>query len=228
MLNRIVAITAIILSLGGLGADTIAKRTNLGASLYLVNRDYVLSQDYVPDDLVRPKVRTQYGNITMRSEAAQALEELFKAAKEEQGYVLEAVSGYRSYAKQKAIYNRKIKRTGSVEKAQLLVAPPGSSEHQLGLAMDIGRKGGTGLNAGFGKTKEGKWVAENAHRFGYIIRYKAEWTHITGYAYEPWHIRYVGKEHAEQIYRLDVPLEIYLEALTEAMLNQSLLGGIQP
>ena len=64
--------------------------------------------------------------------------------------------------------------------------------------------------------------------FGYIIRYKAEWTHITGYAYEPWHIRYVGKEHAEQIYRLDVPLEIYLEALTEAMLNQSLLGGIQP
>ena len=228
MLNRIVAITAIILSLGGLGADTIAERTNLGASLYLVNRDYVLSQDYVPDDLVRPKVRTQYGNITMRSEAALALEELFKAAKGEQGYVLEAVSGYRSYAKQKAIYNRKIKNTGSVEKAQLLVAPPGSSEHQLGLAMDIGRKSGTGLNAGFGKTKEGKWVAENAHRFGYIIRYKAEWTHITGYAYEPWHIRYVGKEHAEQIYRRDVPLEIYLEALTEAMLNQSLLGGIQP
>ena len=80
----------------------------------------------MPDDLVRPKVHTQYGNITMRAEAALALEELFKAAKEEQGYVLEAVSGYRSYAKQKAIYNRKIKRTGSVEKAQLLVAPPGS------------------------------------------------------------------------------------------------------
>lgn len=226
MLNRIVTIAAVLLSLGNLGAQTIADRTNLGASLFLVNRDFALSQDYVPEDLVRPNVRTQYGNITMRREAAEALEELFKAAKEEQGFVLEAVSGYRSFARQKAIYNRKIQNTGSVDKAQLLVAPPGTSEHQLGLAMDIGRKSGSGLNASFGKTKEGMWVAENAHRFGFVIRYKEEWTGITGYAYEPWHIRYVGKEHAAQLYRMDVPLEIYVDALSEAILNQSLLGGL--
>lgn len=226
MLNRIIAMTAVLLSLGNLGAQTIAERTNLGALLFLVNRDFALSQDYVPEDLVRPDVRTQYGNITMRREASAALEALFKTARDEQGFVLDAVSGYRSYARQKAIYNRKIENTGSVEKAQRLVAPPGASEHQLGLAMDIGRKSGSGLNASFGKTKEGQWVADNAHRFGFIIRYKEEWSGITGYAYEPWHIRYVGKEHAAELYRLNVPLEIYVEALSQALLNQSLLGGI--
>lgn len=226
MLNRIIAMTAVLLSLGNLGAQTIAERTNLGALLFLVNRDFALSQDYVPEDLVRPDVRTQYGNITMRREASAALEALFKTARDEQGFVLDAVSGYRSYARQKAIYNRKIENTGSVEKAQWLVAPPGTSEHQLGLAMDIGRKSGSGLNASFGKTKEGQWVADNAHRFGFIIRYKEEWSGITGYAYEPWHIRYVGKEHAAELYRLSVPLEIYVEALSQALLNQSLLGGI--
>ena len=94
MLNRIVAITTIILSLGGLGADTIAKRTNLGASLYLVNRDYVLSQDYVPDDLVRPKVlhpvRQHHHALGGRSGPGGAVQ----GCQEEQGYVLEAVSGY--------------------------------------------------------------------------------------------------------------------------------------
>ncbi len=228
MLNRIVAITAVLLSLGSLGINNIADRTSLGASLYLVNRDYALTQSYVPDDLVKPKVRTQYGNITMRKEAAEALEALFAAAKEEQGFTLEAVSGYRSYARQKAIYARKVQNTGSVAKAQLLVAPPGTSEHQLGLAMDIGRRAGSGLNASFGKTKEGQWVAENAHRFGFIIRYKEEWTGITGYAYEPWHLRYVGKEHAAELYRLNVPLEIYVEALSQAVMNQALLGGLTP
>lgn len=126
---------------------------------------------------------------------------------------LVAVSGYRSYEQQKAIFARKQNTSGSTEKAMLLVAPAGASEHQLGLAMDIGRRSSSNLNGAFGKSKEGQWVRENAHLFGFIIRYKAEWTGITGYADEPWHIRYVGEEHAQAINALNVPLETYIESL---------------
>ena len=115
----------------------------------------------------------------------------------------------------RSIYERKIKNAGK-KAASLLVAPPGASEHQLGLAMDLGCKKNTSLTESFVNTEEGKWVAENCWRFGYIIRYKEEWTDVTGYAYEPWHVRYVGKEHAERIYQLDIPLEYYVAQLREA------------
>ncbi|NLZ89769.1 MAG: M15 family metallopeptidase [Clostridiales bacterium] len=216
MLTKLMATAALIAALGQFTVDAYVEKTSLGGMLYLVNTEYTLSADYVPPDLVRPRVRTDYGNLLMRSEAAKALEELFQAAKDEEGFILEAVSGYRSYGKQRAIYQRKIQSTGDKAKASLLVAPPGASEHQLGLAMDIGRKGGSGLTARFGDTREGQWVAQNAHRFGYIIRYKEEWTAITGYAYEPWHIRYVGKEHAGRLFELDIPLDTYVAMLSEA------------
>ena len=120
-----------------LSLDTLGQATSLGGYLALVNRDYVLAADYEPDDLVRPNVKATNGSaILMRSEAAAALEELFAAAKDEAGLTLYAASGYRSYGTQSAIFERKIKNTGSREKAQRLVAPPGASEHQLGLAMD--------------------------------------------------------------------------------------------
>ena len=95
------------------------------------------------------------------------------------------------------------------------MADPGASEHQLGLAMDVKNRPDMSLNAAFGKTKEGLWLAENAWRFGFIIRYKAEWTDVTTYAYEPWHIRYVGKEHAAILQELDIPLEYYVEMLRD-------------
>jgi len=100
------------------------------------------------------------------------------------------------------------------------VAPPGASEHQLGLAMDLGRKGKTNLNAAFGSSEEGAWVRDHAHEFGFIIRYKADWSDITGYADEPWHIRYVGRDHAGRIHELDIPLEHYIEQLRLAYFGE--------
>ena len=186
-----------------------------------MNRDYPLSRDYVPGDLVEPKLQRLPGHHP-RQEAARALERLFAAASEE-GCHLMAISGYRSYGRQQAIYGRKIQNTGSAGKAQRLVAPPGASEHQLGLAMDVGRKSKQNLHFSFGDSKEGQWLARNAHRFGFIIRYQKQWTEITGYAYEPWHIRYVGEEHAARLYELDVPLESYVAMLFEARL-EALMG----
>lgn len=220
MLAKLLSLMMAFLSMGQGVLDSYVQQTNLGGLLYLVNRQFPLTERFEPDDLLKPNVLLAYGDITMKADAARALEKLFAAAELEEGYRLMGVSGYRSYGRQRAIYQRKIDSTGSVKKAQLLVAPPGTSEHQLGLAMDVGRKASQNLNAGFGKSPEGKWLAANAHRFGFIIRYKAEWTDITGYAYEPWHIRYVGPEHAERIHQLDIPLESYVEMLIEAQLHQ--------
>ena len=184
---------------------------NINGTLFLVNRQHAVSETFIPGPLRKTEV---FGmSQSMREDAATALEELFAAAKEEAGYSLSTVSGYRSYAKQSTIYARKKASTGSAEKADLLVARPGTSEHQLGMAMDIARKGSSSLNDKFGDTKEGKWVYENCYRFGFIVRYLEGFEEITGYSYEPWHIRFVGKEQAESIYRSGVPMETYLSGL---------------
>ncbi|MBE5771057.1 MAG: D-alanyl-D-alanine carboxypeptidase family protein [Clostridiales bacterium] len=221
MLAKLLTLLMMLLSLGQDVIGQYADEMSLGGNLFLVNRDYALASDYVPNDLTRPDVQMTSSNIKMRSEAAAALEEMFQAAKDEMGYTLVAVSGYRSYGQQSAIFERKVKNVGK-KAALLLVAPPGCSEHQLGLAMDLGCKRNTSLTESFINTPEGAWVAENAHRFGYIIRYKEEWTEITGYSYEPWHVRYVGKEHAQRIHALDIPLEYYIAQLQEAQF--ALLG----
>ena len=192
---------------------------NINGDIFLVNRQHVISEQYVPDSLRKTQVHGM--SQSMREDAAAALEELFQAAQSE-GIRLSTVSGYRSYSKQSLIYSRKVGRTGSEAEADKLVARPGTSEHQLGLAMDLKATPTSNLSASFAKTKQGQWVAENAHRFGFIIRYKEEWTDITGYAYEPWHIRYVGKEHAAIIYEMDIPLETYIAALRAAALSQYL------
>ncbi len=90
----------------------------------------------------------------------------------------------------------------------MLSALPGASEHQLGLAMDVAQRNSSQLNSGFGNTEAGKWVAANAYRFGFIVRYQEGMEDITGYSYEPWHIRYVGKEYANEIYAFGQPLEM--------------------
>ena len=99
---------------------------------------------------------------------------------------------------------------GNVEKAQEYVAPPGSSEHQLGVAMDIGQKHKIHLEVSFGQTEGGKWCRENCWRFGFILRYDEPWEQVTGYKYEPWHFRYVGKGYAKEIHDAGVPLETWL------------------
>ena len=197
----------------------------MGEYLILVNRDYMLDASYEPDDLVKPKVRNDSSAVLMRKEAAQSLEAMFNAASKEKNLQLIATSGYRSFDTQELIYQRKIKTTGSEAKARLLVAPPGASEHQLGLAMDIKAPASEHLNSSFSNTKEYKWMKDNAHRFGFIIRYKEEWTDITGYSFEPWHIRYVGETHAKIIYEMDIPLEEYISALRLIAEDEYLKGN---
>lgn len=211
MMARAAALLLLLAQMFQFGADTIVRETSLGGNLYLVNRTYRLTQAYEPADLTVPAVRRAAGELMLRREAAGALEALFEAAKEA-GVSLVAVSGYRSYARQAAIYHRKVSSVGA-KAAQLLVAPPGASEHQLGLAVDVSRASAGGLNGAFGRSREGRWLLENAPRFGFIVRYQARWTNVTGYADEPWHIRYLGAEHAEAVTRLDVPLETYVEML---------------
>ena len=211
MLKRILSLILIFLSLGQESVRQMEDQLSLGGNLFLVNKEYMIGADYVPDDLVMPDVKKSSSAVLMRKEAAQALEEMFAAAKEEM-ITLVAVSGYRSYQTQRAIYNRRRKAAGKAH-VERFVAVPGASEHQLGLAMDVSRSKTAGLKASFGKTKEGIWLAENCYRFGFILRYRQEWEDVTGYGYEPWHIRYVGEEHALRIRELDVPLEEYVEAL---------------
>lgn len=168
----------------------------------------------VPTTLVKPDVPpTREGleeNIYMRPEAAEALEELFAGAAQED-IILYATSGFRSYSTQKAIFDRKLE-TMSEKAANASVAKAGYSEHQTGLAMDVeGHSSlGSGLVADFGETPEGIWLAENCHEYGFIIRYPKGKTDITGYVYEPWHIRYVGREAAAEIHELDVTFEEYI------------------
>lgn len=181
--------------------------------LVLVNKNRNLPEDYKPEDLVIPNVRFPFKEFDekkqLRKEAASALEELFNHA-EEEGIYLFAVSGYRSYARQKYLFDYRAKKDG-FEAANKLTAYPGQSEHQTGLAMDVSCEAlGFDLREEFGQTVEGKWLKENAHKYGFIIRYPKEAVDITGYSYEPWHIRYVGEKIANEIYEKNITLEEYL------------------
>ncbi len=197
--------------------QTIAPQNNVDGTLFIVNRTYRISKDYVPETV---KAQVKGSVRSMRPDAAAALEEMFAACKEESGVTLVSVSGYRSYDKQSRIYKNKLENvSGSKEKADEYVARPGASEHQMGFAMDVGqKKSKAGLTASFGKTKGGKWVAENCWRFGFILRYQEGWEDITGYNYEPWHVRYVGKEHAQAMHEANVPMETYMADYQEKLL----------
>ncbi len=182
--------------------------------LALVNKEFALGE-YKPNDLVRPDVPFVFGNqdlekAHMRKEAAEHLEKMFADAKSQQVY-LTAISGYRSYDYQEMLLEREKKQFGE-EKAVMAVAPPGQSEHQSGLAMDISSKSNDfQVDIPFGETKEGKWLHENAHKYGFILRYPEDKVDITQYQYEPWHFRYVGKDVAKVIYENDWTLEEYFE-----------------
>lgn len=186
---------------------------NIDDVLVLVNKKRYLEPDYKPSDLVVPNVRFSFDGEHekkyMRKEAAEALEELFGQASKENIYIF-ALSGYRSYNTQKWLFENEANRIGE-EAANKLTARPGESEHQTGLAMDITSQSVQfGLKEKFGETKEGKWIKDNAYKFGFIIRYAKDKEDITGYSYEPWHIRYVGRKVAEEIYNKDIALEEYL------------------
>ncbi|MCB2297418.1 M15 family metallopeptidase [Clostridium tagluense] len=179
--------------------------------LILVNRKTALDKDYVPHDLKVAKVNI-YPTVSdeemqLKGNAADALKKLFDKG-EEEGIILYALSGYRSYATQKDLYENSIKTNGKGYTYKY-VAMAGKSEHQSGLAMDITN---AKKSTGFENTKEGKWLQKNAYKFGFIIRYGKGKEDITGYNYEPWHARYVGAENSEKIYSKDITLEEFLKS----------------
>lgn len=182
-------------------------------TLVLVNKSHSLPEDYIPDDLIAPNVPFPFTQDVpkryMRKEAAHALEELFKAS-EKAGLDLFALSGYRSFDRQKQLFTAYAARDGE-EAANKYSARPGQSEHQTGLTMDVTSPAiNLTLDTSFGDTEEGKWVKAHAHEYGFIIRYPKGKEAITKYQYEPWHLRYVGKAAAEVIHEKEMTLEEYL------------------
>ena len=180
--------------------------------MILVNKVYGLPWDYEPSDLTEANVAFAEGVVQsrklMRADAALALEDMFEAALED-GIELLGVSGYRSYYTQKTIYERRLEEMGEKHVSRYN-AKPGHSEHQTGLAMDVGCPGYTDLTERFAKTDAYKWLRENAHLYGFIIRYTKDGEEETGYAFEPWHVRYVGDE-ATAIWESGLTMEAYVE-----------------
>ena len=187
--------------------------SNADDLLVLVNKQNTLPENYEPSDLVAPNIPFSFDEDIpkryVRKVAAEALEQLFAVAEEEQIELL-AASGYRSYTRQEAIFASNVAKKGE-EEARRVSAEAGQSEHQTGLAMDVtSRYVGYDLIEEFGETKEGIWLKDHAHKYGFIIRYPKGMEELTGYIYEPWHIRYVGKDVATVIYENGYTFEQYL------------------
>ena len=148
-----------------------------------------------PTDLVRPATQA-VGAPELRAEAAAAFDDMVTAAQNEGAGTLALNSGFRSYTTQVASYSSQVDAEGQAQ-ADHQSARPGHSEHQTGLTADVVACGnGCGTLDDFGASAQGAWVVENAWRFGWIVRYEEGSTSITGYASEPWHLRYIGVELA--------------------------------
>lgn len=181
------------------------------SDMILINKQYGLPKDYIPSDLSYPDVAYAQGvaesKKQMREDAARALERMFAAALED-GIELLAVSGYRSYWTQHNIYERRLAEMGE-DHVSKYNAKPGHSEHQTGLAMDVGCPGYTDLTERFASTPAYRWLQQHAHEHGFIIRYTKYGEEETGYAFEPWHVRYVGEE-STAVWESGLTLESYV------------------
>lgn len=182
----------------------------------LVNKSNTLSADDIPTDLTPVNVPFAYiGNDQrnyLREPAARALENMFHGASNA-GLNLIGVSGYRSYDRQKTIYEQNIAVKGE-DYTRMYSAMPGQSEHQTGLAIDISTPSVfSSLTTEFENTPEGQWLRDNAGNYGFILRYPPGKEHITGYAYEPWHFRYVGIPLATYLEKEGITLEEYYHRL---------------
>ncbi len=180
--------------------------------LALVNKHNGLSYNYIPKDMVIPDVPFTISGVLpqkqMRAEAARALADLINYAKKD-NITLAAISAFRSYQRQAEIFAKNYRRSPKI--ANVLSARAGESEHQTGLGVDLtGPSVDYRLTQRFADTPEGRWLVKNGPQYGYIIRYPEGKQSITGYVYEPWHIRYVGKSVARKISNQALTLEEYL------------------
>ncbi len=176
----------------------------------LVNRAFLLPETYIPENLKRVKIKFDTEVVTekndLRSEAADQIEKMIADA-EKKKIKITGVSGYRSYARQKEVFKQSAKDHGK-EHADKYCAIPGSSEHQTGLAIDVSSPEiFNALEPRFAGTKAGKWIEKNSYKYGFIIRYPKGKQKITGYNYEPWHLRYVGLTRAKYLYKNNLTLE---------------------
>lgn len=162
--------------------------------ILIVNKEISLPKNYNPD---------------VDATANEHLNTLIQNGNSE-GLNLVLRSAFRSYDTQASLYQQYVARDGK-KKADTYSAQPGHSEHQTGLAFDLGNtEGSDDFLESFEDTKEGQWLARHAHEYGFIIRYPKGKSDITGYQYEPWHLRYLGKETATKVYESGLTLEEYL------------------
>ena len=179
--------------------------------LVLANKDNLLSEDYIPDDLVDLTCRKiSYDPIRMRETAASALSAMFDAASAD-GVTLYAHSGYRSYRTQNTMYYNRLKSNNGKDDG--VVQYPGASDHQTGLGIDVINKAGIGkrFTNAFASTKEGQWIGEHCWDFGFVLRYQEDKEEITGITYESWHLRYVGVQVAQYMRKEHLCLEEFTQ-----------------
>lgn len=145
--------------------------------------------DFTPPDLVDVPVAHTWQPV-LRQEASDAVVTMFAAARDEAGLFLASNSAYRSYSTQVDLYG---------DGSDPTTAPPGASEHQTGLAIDIGSENGCTFEC-LETSPEGEWLRENAYRFGFLLRYPADKVDVTGYPHEAWHYRYIGVDLSTEMH----------------------------
>ncbi|MBQ8551518.1 MAG: D-alanyl-D-alanine carboxypeptidase family protein [Clostridia bacterium] len=179
--------------------------------LTLVNINNKLGSDYTPQDLMSVSATRDDGRAMqqLRENAAMALEALFREMKAAGYEDVTVTSAYRSYAYQEYLYNYYLDIYKDPDYVASISNPPGSSEHQTGLALDMHNLDSADI--AFGNTDVFKWLKENCWKFGFILRYPQDKVDITGISWEPWHYRYVGRYHAQRMYQMNMCLEEYVE-----------------
>lgn len=174
----------------------------------LVDTAFRLPPGYEPPDLVPVSEAGFSAPFLVRRVVVRDLAALRKAA-EAAGVPIEVVSAYRSFEQQRELFERRVRQLGRV-KALRRTARPGHSEHQLGTALDFKARGTVTVGVGWGETPTGRWMAENAHRFGFVLSYRQGERETTCYAYEPWHFRYLGRRMAAEVVASGLTLREFL------------------
>ncbi len=178
--------------------------TNPNSITVLVNKYHKLANDFVPSNLEKIASNCAYGNQQLVSEAKKSLEEMCNYM-HTLGLYIYATSTYRSYNYQTELYNYYVKNDGQTV-ADTYSARPGFSEHQTGLAVDVG----SNSNSTFVYTDEYKWLIDNAHKYGFVLRFPEDKEFITGYMFESWHYRYLGIELATNLYENNLTYDEYI------------------
>ncbi len=216
----------------------------------LVNRDNLLAADYIPENLVHATVRcVSSSKIEIRKEVNDALTQMFadaqlvtdftyqvknssgnwvqKEFQDASGLRLTLKSGYRSYGTQKTTYSNYLARNNGVDDG--ISSPPGASEHQSGFAIDIlsvsYNNSNQYMNDSFYQTPEAQWMEANCYSYGFILRYPKDQESITKVPYEPWHLRYVGREIAGYIKVNNLTLEAFTTLWQQKLKDFQTAGG---